>query len=138
MPGFSDIGRTSDGLMSYQGDGNSGTLTILKPGDIRNYDPAGFPDFAADPRVHIDVLFAHVWLGDYVSLNESYPYTEDFVRLMTSFGADRVLFTHLYESGRKSNCMWCRSHAEMLAEKIREESPATRTDIPRGGEIYQL
>lgn len=108
--------------------------TILFPGDIRNYDPAGFPEFDAP----IDVLFAHVWLGDYVSLCDTFPYTDDFVRLMSSFGARRVLFTHLYESGRKSNCMWRRDHAEMLAARIREIAPATRTDIPRGGEIFQL
>lgn len=57
MPGFSDIGRTSDGLMSYQGDGNSGTLTILKPGEYE------LPSVGVDEITNPSWMFANGWGG---------------------------------------------------------------------------
>lgn len=112
--------------------------TLLFPGDVRDYNPAGFPDFVREYGIRPDILFSHIWLGDYVANGDSYPYTEDYLRLTLSFGAQRILLCHLYESGRKANGMWRVEHAQMLAREIAARNPSVRTDIPRRGELYHL
>lgn len=109
-----------------------GSPSMLFPGDIRDYDPAGFPPLSAD------IVFAHVWLGDGKCMETDFPLADSFVRLFTSFGARRVLLTHLYETVRDIRSMWQRCHAELLAERMKEVCPDMTVDIPDCGTIIQL
>ncbi|MCQ2430520.1 MAG: MBL fold metallo-hydrolase [Clostridia bacterium] len=110
-----------------------GSPTLLFPGDVRDYDPAGFAGVGP-----ADVVFAHVWLGDGACLNAEYPLADDFVRLMGGFGARKVLLCHLYEAARDERSMWRRCHAELLADRFHALCPDVSVLIPEGGEIIRL
>lgn len=90
--------------------------TMLFPGDIRDYSTEGLPE-VPDP----DWLFAHIWLSDSNEyLDVCREYAEQQAAYISSFRPKNVVFSHLYESGRKDHQMWKKEHAELVAEGIND------------------
>ena len=106
----------------------------LFPGDVRDYDPAGFPDLGP-----VDVLFQHVWLGDdNTDMETVQAKMEEAAGFAAAFAPKTVILAHLYEIGREDEGMWRREHAEALAAKIRSLLPEARVLIPDMGDFIPL
>lgn len=110
-----------------------GSPTLLFPGDVRDYSTEDLPDVGK-----CDVVFAHVWLGDGNCMDDDFPMIRDFVRYFASFGAKKVLLTHLYESGREEDSLWRRDHAERIKGVFAGLYPEIETVIPDYGAITGL
>lgn len=97
-------------------------------GDVRNYDPALFPDL---PK--IAASFAHVWLGRGEATAAVPSMLEAFCRFHESFQPERLFLTHLNERSRAPEDRWTPRHAEMvqnnLSPKIRVRVPELLTDM---------
>ena len=59
LPGIEDAETESGGMMSYSGDGNSGTLTIMRPGEYQ------FPSIAVEEVTNPSWMFANGWGGGF-------------------------------------------------------------------------
>ena len=108
--------------------------TLVFPVDTRDYAADNLPDLPP-----ADVCFANVWLGD--SNGFAKDYTDiggRFADFMLRFSDRRILFSHLYETGREDKDMWRREHAKILSDIIRQKNPATETAVPVTGEIIKL
>lgn len=110
-----------------------GAPSLVFPGDVRDYSTEGLPQLPP-----ADYCFAHVWLGDGNEFDEEFPMAEEFSRFMLHFSQKNILLSHLYNSERKLGYAWTLRHANILAEKIREISPETKTRVPRLGQIMPL
>lgn len=85
----------------------------LFPGDIRNFQAEQLPAFG-----RLDVVFAHLWLGRKSANLQPPPLLEEFCQFFLSFEPSRVIVTHLYEFGRKSNNLWDLTHYQMVKDRI--------------------
>ena len=113
-----------------------GAPSLLFPGDLRDYRLEGQPGLSASGA---DYLFAHVWMGDYCGLKTHFePYDTAEADYLLAYRPKNIIFGHLYESGRLDDGMWRREHALLLAQRIRERSPDTRTHLLPAGEILLL
>ena len=85
----------------------------LFPADVRDFSISKLPAFE-----NLDGVFAHLWMGKGHANDERPPFLDDFCDFFTSFGARRIVITHLNEYGRAANELWdCRHHA-MVKERI--------------------
>ncbi len=107
---------------------------ILFPGDTRNYDPDGFPDFG-----NVTAMFAHLWAGDGAAQSGE-PTKEllGYANFVTSFSPRTVYISHLFESGREDANLWSYRAAGMAADEIRRRLPEAKIRIPEYGEIYSF
>lgn len=111
-----------------------GAPSMAFPVDVRDFSLDGLPDLPP-----ADYCFANVWLGDKNGTAADYSdRLETYARFMLRFSDRNILFSHLYENGRRYEDMWRTEHAELLAETIRAISPDTQTVIPKPGEIIDL
>mgnify|MGYP001593077570 CR=1 FL=1 len=95
----------------------------LFPGDIRCYDRSLLPQFP-----HLDVVFAHIWMGHSQAMLDDPPLLQDFCRFFSSFDAGRIILTHLDEFYRSPENLWDSRHADLISEYLREKSPALQVD----------
>ena len=103
------------------------------PVDVRDFSLDGLP--LLPPA---DVCFANVWLGDKNGFAADYgDRLEEYVRFMLHFSDKNILFTHLYENGRRNADMWRVEHAELLSDAVHALSPETCTAVPNPGEIFE-
>lgn len=109
-------------------------LSLAFPADVRDFSLTDLPDLPP-----ADYCFAHVWLGDREeTAAEQARRREPFARFMLRFSQSHLLFTHLYENGRRYEDMWRHEHAEQLADMVHRLSPHTATTIPEAGETMAL
>ena len=79
----------------------------LFPADVRDFSAGKLPAFE-----NLDGVFAHLWMGKGHANDERPPFLDDFCDFYASFGARRIVVTHLNEYGRAANELWdCRHHA---------------------------
>ena len=108
--------------------------TVLIPGDIRDYDYCGYPDFGS-----VDLCFSHLWAGDNAIDEDEYlPRLRQFVDRSLCFNARRYFICHLYEIGRKEKFMWHSGHAEIATRMFKEKRADCNVDVPIGGRSYEL
>jgi len=110
-----------------------GDKRYLFPGDVRDYDPAGFPDIHG-----VDVLFYHLWCGDNSLSDQTGVFerrAEDFIR---AFAPKKVLIGHLYEAERNEDAMWRYTNAGTLANRLKLEAPEIRAIQTLPGEHYNI
>jgi len=111
-----------------------GSPSMVFPGDVRDYSPENIPQ---SPEA--DYCFAHVWMGDGNCLNEDFaPRDAEWATFMLHFSRKNIIITHLYEIGRPERYMWQLRHGLIAEQRIHEQSPETRTIIPKRGDILQL
>jgi len=110
-----------------------GKKNYLFPGDVRDYDPAGFPNFNG-----VDVLFYHLWFGDNSLSDNTEVYEEQVQRFLSAFKPKRVLVGHLYEAGRTEDTMWRYTHAGRLANRCKLETSEMRMIQTVPGELYRI
>ena len=107
---------------------------ILFPGDVRDYDHKGYPEFG-----NVDVCFSHLWGGDNTIDPELYtPMLEKFADMNAGFGAKKYFLCHLYEIGRELKYMWRYSHAGLAMDLFYERNPESEVVIPHLGCSYPL
>lgn len=87
-------------------------------GDVRNYDPALFPNLSK-----ITVSFAHVWLGRGEAAASTPSLLKAFCRFHETFQPERLLLTHLNERSRSPEDRWTLRHAAMIQEKLSSKIP---------------
>ncbi len=106
-----------------------GMPDILIPGDIRNYTPK-----IADGIGNVDILFAHIWLGDDNTRTEA---CIEKARLAAeyycNFKPKNIVFTHLYEAGRTDEQMWRNEHALAVSKYISEIDDTVKCLLPCSG-----
>jgi L-ascorbate metabolism protein UlaG (beta-lactamase superfamily) len=109
----------------------SGSKRWLFPGDTRNYDSAGLPDFGG-----IDILFAHLWLGRAAAMHLPPPLLEQFCRFCLALKPRRIILTHLEEWGRHAADFWSLEHANLVASILKKDTPSLSIEAARlGNEI---
>ena len=107
---------------------------ILIPGDVRDYDYRGYPEFG-----EIDVCFAHLWAGN-DALNKEYymPVLKEFVEFHSRLKAKNYFLCHLYEIGRKSTFMWNEEHAEEAKKMFSSALQQSKIVVPCLGESRSI
>ena len=90
----------------------------LFPGDTRNYDPVSMPDFG-----EVDVLFAHLWLGNGMALHPHPPLLNEFCNFCLSFHPHRIILTHLEEWGRRAPDFWGLERAGQVVSILCKQAP---------------
>jgi hypothetical protein len=90
----------------------------LFPGDTRTYQESQFP--ALD---HVDVLFAHLWLGRRSALMDEPPLLDAFCRFFLDLKPRQLILTHLHEFGRDANDYWDESHVQHVSSRFKEINP---------------
>lgn len=109
-------------------------LKILMPGDVRNYNYDGYPDFG-----ELDLCFSHVWAGNDALNAENYmPMIEKFAAFNAKFRAKKYLLCHLYEVGREEKYLWHYGHAGIAMKLMYEAIPESIVEVPRIGCSYAL
>ena len=107
--------------------------SLAFPSDVRDYSIEGLPEL---PKA--DVCFAHVWMGDQSDKVDFGAYPAQIARYMLNFSKKNLIFSHLYENGRKDSQMWTKEHARLLEQAVKENCPKIKTVIPKIGEILKL
>ena len=90
----------------------------LFPGDTRTYDASQLPRFGP-----VDGLFAHLWLGRGLALDDQPPLLENFGRFCLDFQPKRIIVTHLDEYGRSADEYWDSGHFQQVKEWFRGHAP---------------
>lgn len=107
---------------------------ILIPGDIRDYDYEGYPEF-----IDVDLCIAHLWAGKDSSDPEKYiPYMQKFSKTIASFNAKKIYLCHLYEIGRGESSLWSYRHAGLAMDMLYSFAPQSIVEIPRISLGYNL
>lgn len=107
---------------------------ILIPGDVRDYDYTGYPDFG-----DVDMCFAHLWAGNNALDEESYmPILKEFVRFHAELQAKQYFLCHLYEIGRSSTYMWHDGHAAIAKDLLSGMLPNSKIVVPGLGDSYSI
>lgn len=107
---------------------------IIIPGDIRDYDYDGYPDFGK-----VDLCISHLWAGKN-SLDENLylPMLENFVEASCRFSADKYFLCHLFEIGRDEQSLWSFKHAGLAMNMFYELLPESVVEVPYIGKSYDL
>jgi hypothetical protein len=105
----------------------------LFPGDTRTYDASQFPDFGP-----VDLLFAHLWLGQGCALMEEPPLTDAFCKFCLDLKPRKIALTHLNEFGRDANDLWDESHAEKICFRLQRFAANTPVIALQMGESVLL
>jgi len=111
-----------------------GAPSLAFPVDVRDFSLDGLPNLPL-----ADYCFANIWLGDKNGNAADYSdRLEAYARFMLRFSDRNILFSHLYENGRRYEDMWRDEHATLISETVHTISPHTRTLTPSPGEIMDL
>ena len=95
--------------------------SVFLPGDIRDYSADTRPAKELDGK--IDLLFAHVWLGDdHPKTAHCDPYDRQAAEFFSAYRPKKVVFAHLYAIGRNDKMMWRREHAELIAQRMADRT----------------
>jgi L-ascorbate metabolism protein UlaG (beta-lactamase superfamily) len=105
----------------------------LFPGDIRCYDRSLLPPFP-----HLDVVFAHIWMGRSQAVLDDPPLLQDFCRFFSSFDTEKIILTHLDEFYRAPENLWDSRHANLITEYMSEKSPALKVNIAWMGDRVSI
>jgi len=111
-----------------------GSPSMAFPGDVRDYSLDNLP-----PCPKADYCFAHVWMGDGNCLSDDFTHRDsNWASFMLQFSQKNIIITHLYEIGRPERYMWQHRHGLLVEQRIHEQSPETKTFIPKRGEILRI
>jgi len=87
----------------------------LFPGDTRQYDCRGLPDFG-----RLDGVFAHLWLGKGCALQETPPHLEEFYAFFSHLQPARLVIAHLQEIGREKEDFWDLHHYAQVSRTFQQ------------------
>lgn len=100
----------------------------LFPADVRDFSANKLPQFEG-----LSGVFAHLWLGKGHANEAQPPFLSDFCEFYASFGAKRIVVTHLNEYGRAAEELWdCRHHA-MVLERFQSMDRKIRMEFAEMG-----
>ncbi len=106
---------------------------LLFPGDVRIYDAARFPRFGA-----VDVLFAHLWLGRGLALEDQPELQQAFCQFCADFHPGRVVITHLHEFGRDAYDFLDEEHVARVQQIFKSDYPHLKAKPAYMGETIGL
>lgn len=107
---------------------------ILIPGDVRDYDYDGYPEFS-----DIDYTFTHLWAGkDSIDEQKYMPMLEKFADYYSRLNSKNYILCHLYEIGREKASMWTSMHAKIAKDMINKRLPQSDVTVPYLSDRYNL
>ncbi len=93
-------------VFSYKDDAK-----IFVASDIRDYTKA--------QNIEADVLFFSTWLGRYCAYEPDIEITKQAAEYIESVRVKKIIFYHLYDTGRNPVDLWRKEHCELILKYMR-------------------